>query len=224
MIRYRDFPIEDLFRDYVYEDVMHLVIWGQIPTLKQKEEARVFLSDAAIPPKSVVDVISAFPFVLPFNTGSWPKIADEHRCRRDSDSCPMIIAGLSAFAASDKMVSASHRQQTPMFHGHLEVADQALIRTLGYIASTIALIHCHKRDKAFTNPESGRSLIGNLLLMMGMTDPKVEKCLNKLWILYADHEMTNSTAAVLHAASTLTDPVSAAISEIRVWTFARRGD
>lgn len=124
----------------------------------------------------------------------------------------MIIAGLSAFAASDKIVSATHRQQRPMFQGHLEVADQALIRTLAYLASTIALIYCHKKGKTFTNPELGRSLLGNLLLMMGVTDPKVEKCLNKLWILYVDHEMTNSTAAVLHAASTLTDPVSAAIS------------
>lgn len=64
IIRYRDFPIEDLFRDYVYEDIMHLVIWGQVPTLKQKEDARVFMGEAAIPPQSVVDVISAFPFVL----------------------------------------------------------------------------------------------------------------------------------------------------------------
>lgn len=101
-----------------------------------------------------------------------------------------------------------------MFHGSLEIADQALLRTIAYIASTIGLIYCHKNDKVFTNPEKDRSLIGNLLLMMGYTDPKIEQCLNKLWILYADHEMTNSTAAVLHAGSTLCDPISAVISGI----------
>ena len=83
----------------------------------------------------------------------------------------MIIAGLGAFAASDKIVPATHRQQTPMFHGHLEVADRGLLRTLGYIASTIALLHCHKRDKAFTDPQPDRSLLGNLLLMMRLTGP-----------------------------------------------------
>ena len=124
----------------------------------------------------------------------------------------MILAGLSAFAASDRIISATYRQQKPMFHGNVEVASQALTRAIGYYASTVALIYCHKRDKAFTNPEPGRSLLGNLLLMMGIKDPKVEKCLNKLWILYADHEMTNSTAAVLHAGSTLADPVSCGIS------------
>ena len=54
----------------------------------------------------------------------------------------------------------------------------------------------------------------NLLLMTGITKPEVESCLNKLWISYADLERTNSTAAVLHAGSTLTDPVSASISGI----------
>ena len=126
----------------------------------------------------------------------------------------MILAGMSAFAASDKIISATRHQQRPMFHGNLEVADQALMRTLSYLATTIALIYCHKNEKTFTQPETSRSLLGNLLLMMGITEPEVEDCLNKLWILYADHEMTNSTAAVLHAGSTLADPVSAVISGI----------
>lgn len=125
-----------------------------------------------------------------------------------------MLAGLSAFAASDKTIVATHHQQSPMFHGKLEVADQALKRTLAYLATTIALIYCHKNGKPFTRPALDRSLLGNLLLMMGITDPKVEECFSKLWILYIDHEMTNSTAAVLHAASTLTDPVSAAIAGI----------
>jgi citrate synthase len=127
----------------------------------------------------------------------------------------MLLAGMSAFMASDKVMGATRRQQKPMFHGNLELADQALQRTIAYLATTIALVHCHKAGVPFTPPESGRSLIGNLLLMMGVQDAEtVEKCLEKLWILYADHELTNSTAAVLHAGSTLTDPVSAIISGI----------
>ncbi|CAD6586818.1 MAG: hypothetical protein ASARMPREDX12_002522 [Alectoria sarmentosa] len=193
-LRYRDVAIQDLFHKYVYEDVMHLIIWGALPSSKQKEDARIAMGQAAIPPKSVVDVISAFP--------------------RDSDTFPMILAGLSAFAASDKIISATRHQQKPMFHGHLEVADQAIMRTISYLATTIALIYCHKNARPFTPPETGRSLLGNLLRMLGIADPEVEKCLSKLWILYADHEMTNSTAAVLHAASTLTDPTSALVAGI----------
>jgi citrate synthase len=65
-------------------------------------------------------------------------------------------------------------------------------------------------------------MLGNLLFMMGKVDAednskpdaKLETTLNKLWILYADHEMTNSTAAILHAASTLTDPTSALMAGV----------
>ena len=130
----------------------------------------------------------------------------------------MILAGMSAFASSDHIMGATRHQQKPMFQGDLDKADKAIIRTVAYMAATIALVYCHKRGKKFTNPQPGRSLIGNLLLMTGFIDPetgsdsKVETCLNKLWILYADSEITNSTAAALLAGSSLTDPVSCAIA------------
>lgn len=135
---------------------------------------------------------------------------------RDSETYPMVIAGLSAFVAADKVATAARHQHKPMFHNDLEKADKAILRTIGYYSTTIALVHCHKRNIPFAKPTSGGTLIGNLLLMMGIVnpatgsgpDPEIEACLSKLWILYADHEMTNSTAGVLHASSTLTDPTS----------------
>lgn len=41
---------------------MHLLIWGQLPTLEQKIQFRRSMARAAAPPQSVVDVISAFPY------------------------------------------------------------------------------------------------------------------------------------------------------------------
>ncbi|KAI1172082.1 putative citrate synthase [Nemania sp. FL0916] len=195
LIKYRDLHIEQLFHDFVYEDVMHLIIWGKLPQQKQKDEVRAVMNKAMTPIPTVIDVISSFP--------------------RDAEICPMILAGMCAFMAADETMGATRREQKPTFHGNLGLADQALQRTIAYLATTIALVHCHKVGIAFTPPEPGRSLIGNLLLMMGVQDSQmVERCLDKLWILYADHELTNSTAATLHAGSTLTDPVSAIISGI----------
>ena len=45
-------------------------------------------------------------------------------------------------------------------------------------------------------------------------DAKIVGHLKKLWILFADHEMTNSTAAFLHAASTLGDPMICSIAAL----------
>lgn len=126
----------------------------------------------------------------------------------------MILAGMSAFAANDSVICKTRHQQSAMFHGHLDVADEALARTIAYLASTISLVYAHKNEKEWHAPEPTKSLLGNLLQMMGIDNPEVERCLAKLWILYADHEMTNSTAAVLHAGSTLIDPVSAVTAGI----------
>ncbi|KAI3322161.1 citrate synthase, partial [Xylariaceae sp. AK1471] len=192
IIRYRDFNIQQLFHNYVYEDVMHLLIWGHLPTQAEKDHVRAGMAHAMNPPESVRTIISTFP--------------------REGHAMPMLVAGLSAFVAADEVICAARHTQKPVFQGHLDVADEALVRTIGYFATTLALIYCHKNNRDFTPPEPNRSLVGNFLWMMGVTEknPKAEECLNKLWILYADHEMTNSTAAVLHAGSTLTDPVSAA--------------
>ena len=42
---------------------MHLLVRGALPSAKQKEFVRAVISEAAIPPESVVNVISAFPFI-----------------------------------------------------------------------------------------------------------------------------------------------------------------
>ncbi len=64
IIRYRDLNIEQLFRDYVYEDVMHLLVWGHLPSQAEKDHIRAGMSHAMNPPESVVKVISAFPYAI----------------------------------------------------------------------------------------------------------------------------------------------------------------
>ena len=137
----------------------------------------------------------------------------------------MIMAGMAAFGSGDSVIATARHQQKPVFQGNLAAADPALLRTIQYMATTTAFVYCHKHNLEFTNPEPSRSLIENLVLMMGFhdkeaqqekpqPDPKIVTCLDKLWILYADFEMTASTAAVLQAGSSLADPVSCAIAGI----------
>ncbi|KAF2152214.1 citrate synthase [Myriangium duriaei CBS 260.36] len=189
-LKYKGHSIQDLFHDRVYEEVMYLLIWGNFPSDKQKVSLRKSMAEAMVPHQVVVDVITAFP----------PK----------AETVTMVLAGLSAFLSSDTVMVATHHQQRPMFHGNLAEADAAIIRTIAYFASSIALVYCHKHGKSFAKPLEDKSLVQNILVMIGIdNNPQIEKVLTKLWILYADHEMTNSTAATLHAASTLNDPMSA---------------
>ncbi|KAK0670245.1 putative citrate synthase [Cercophora samala] len=201
-IQYRGHPIQELFHNNDYEDVLYLLMWGKLPTQAEKVDVRRKFAAAMVPTKTVVDTIAAFP--------------------RNSDTYPMCLAGLCAFMSGDKVIANNRHTHKPSFHNNFEQADAAIIRTIAYYATTLALIHCHKRKLTFTNPDPNGTLIGNLLLMMGKTnketgvgpDPEIQACLEKLWICYADHEMTNSTAGLLHAGSTLADPGSCAISAL----------
>ena len=129
-------------------------------------------------------------------------------------TCPMVIAGLAAFAALDEGSYKTHNASAAYYLGNLKTVDAAIVRSLSALATTVALVYCHKRNRQFRQPQKDGTFIGNLLLMMGVSDKHTEECLERLWILYADHEMTNSTAAFLHAASNLTDPMSCMISGV----------
>jgi citrate synthase len=130
----------------------------------------------------------------------------------------MILAGLSAYAASDPDCVAI-RQGEKQFLGDMEAVNDMIIRSLSATAVVVALAYCHQHNRALTLADPDGSFVANVLRMMGVVDPgtarpspKVVQCLERLWVLYAEHEMTNSTAAFLHAASTLTDPLSCIVA------------
>lgn len=106
-----------------------------------------------------------------------------------------------------------------LYNGKFEMVDQQIIRTLAVSAVVVSLTFCHQKGREFQEADPEASFIENLLRMGGFTDaqttdvdPMKVEILQRLWVLYADHEMTNSTAAFLHVASSLADPVSATIA------------
>ena len=111
--------------------------------------------------------------------------------------------------------------QPGMYKGDVGTIDKALVRTIAAMAVVVALTYCRQRNREFTLPKPDGSFISNVLLMMGFVDattdspkPSVVSSLEKLWILYCDYEMTNSTAAFLHVASTLADPISCCLAYV----------
>lgn len=88
--------------------------------------------------------------------------------------------------------------------------------------TVVAMVYCHKTGREFSPAKPDASLVENMMLMMGMVDDE-KNCrpnqhtiniLNRLWILYADHELTNSTAAMLHVTSTMADPITGCIASV----------
>lgn len=50
-----------------FEDVMHLLIWGYLPSTQEKQQMEITIADYASPPANVRAVISAFPSVTRIN-------------------------------------------------------------------------------------------------------------------------------------------------------------
>ncbi|KAI9646983.1 hypothetical protein NHQ30_004984 [Ciborinia camelliae] len=132
----------------------------------------------------------------------------------------IIVAGLSAWAAASPEDIPIHMGGN-LYSGKPKAVDSGVIRSITALAVVTALTSCHKLGKKFKPAVPENSFVGNQLLMMGIVSPKtgkpepwIEKCLSKLWIIYADHEMTNSTAAFLHVTSTLADPISGGIASL----------
>lgn len=127
----------------------------------------------------------------------------------------MVLAGLAAYTAAHPGSIPTASGNPNLYLGQIETVDRATIDTIACMASIVGLIYCHQHGKEFTQPDPNRPFISNMLFMMGFVDeatgapcPKVVRTLERLWVLYADHEMTNSTAAFLHVASSLADPIS----------------
>lgn len=126
----------------------------------------------------------------------------------------IVLVGLAAYIGTDPEMITSRHNPYLTYHKNMANTDGGLIRTISYIATATAVAYCHKRDIQFTQPQQGSTLVENFVRMIGMEDPekKVSRTMDRLWILYADHELSCSTAASLHVASTLTDPMSCVVA------------
>lgn len=130
----------------------------------------------------------------------------------------MLIAGVAAASASCPEYIPAYRGEN-LYMNNMPAVDQGIIQSILKIASVAAAAYCHSQNRAYTAPKPDHSFVGNFLLMAGHVDPKTQqpdprtiKYIEKLWILTADHEMTHSTAAFLHAASSLNDPLMSCIA------------
>lgn len=140
--------------------------------------------------------------------------------RRSSLPMPMLLAGLSAYVASDPNAIPAVRGNG-IYHGNLKLVDGAAIRTLAAYAVALGLVASHRKGIPFVPARVDRSFYENLFLMMGHVDPTtgepnpvVLSCFRRAAILNADNGMTQSTFVLLAAASSLPDPISCLISAL----------
>jgi citrate synthase len=188
ILRYRGYPIEELARKSSFLDVSFLLLSGELPT---KDESAAWSSEIGMHTyvhENVKKFIDGF-----------------HHDAHPMGMLVSTVAGLSTFYPEAKFVADPARQR------------EQVVRLIAKMPTLAAFAYRHMMGLPYAYPDAELSYAGNFLNMMWkMTEPRyrpdpvLERALDILLILHADHEQNCSTSAMRVVGSSHVDPYSAA--------------
>ncbi len=187
ILRYRGIPIEEIAERSTFLEVSYLLIYGELPSSDQFQN---FLESITRHTMIHEDFKRFF--------GALPK--DAHPMA----ACSAAIGALSTFYP-DSLDPRDPRQ--------VEISVHRLIAKMITMA---AYAYKHSIGQPFMYPQNDRSYVGNFLYMLFATpcekydiDPVIERAIDLLLILHADHEQNCSTSTVRMVGSSMVNMFSA---------------
>jgi citrate synthase len=187
ILRYRGYSIEELAEKSTYIETAYLLLHGELPTKSQLADWSYHVTHHTFIHESIKKFIDGFHY----------------------DAHPMgmmisTVAALSAFYpdAKDIFNPESRRKQT--------------YRLIGKMPTLAAFAYRHSLGMPFVYPDNDLSYCGNFLNMLFRTteakyrpNPTLERALDILFILHADHEQNCSSTAMRVVGSSHVDPYCA---------------
>jgi citrate synthase len=146
-----------------------------------------------------------------------------------------FIEGFRYDARPIAMVAASVGALSSFYTDADEVYDEAarerqVVRLLAKLPTLAAFAYRHMRGLPYVHPEDHLSYTGNLLSMMFRMselrytpDPVMERALDVLLMVHADHEQNASTTAVRAVGSTHVNPYAAVAAGVTALSGPMRG-
>src|SRR5579863_1110081 len=187
ILRYRGYSIEELAEKSTYLETAYLILYGELPTAQQLTSWTYHTSHHTFIHESIKKFLDGFHY----------------------DAHPMgmlisTIAALSTFYpdAKDIFNEESRLKQT--------------WRLIGKMPTLAAFAYRHSLGMPYAYPDNDLSYPGNFLNMLFKTtemkyrpNPTLERALDILFILHADHEQNCSASAMRNVGSSHVDPFSA---------------
>ncbi len=187
ILRYRGYPIEQLAEQSTFLETAYLVLHGELPTGKQLEEWVYNITHHTMIHENIKKFVDGFHY----------------------DAHPMgilvgTVAALSTFYPDAKNILDTANRQKQIY------------RLIAKMPTLAAFAYRHSLGLPFAYPDNDLSYSGNFLNMLfRMTESKytpnrvMEKGLDVLFILHADHEQNCSANAMRSVGSSHVDPYSA---------------
>jgi citrate synthase len=187
ILRYRGYPIEQLAEKSTYLEVAYLILNGELPTESQLKEWQWNITHHTFIHENIKKFMDGF-----------------HHDAHPMGMLVSTVAALSTFYPDAKNITdpESRRLQT--------------YRLIGKLPTIAAFAYRHSIGMPYAYPDNDLGYAGNFLNMMfKMTEvkyqanPVLERALDVLFILHADHEQNCSTSVMRNIGSSHADPFSA---------------
>ena len=187
ILEYRGYPIEQLAERSTYLEVAYLLVHGELPTKPQLETWTHEITTHTFVHENLKSFLQGF--------------------RYDAHPMGMLLSSVGALSTFYPEAS--------------QIADPAnvdiqTIRLIAKMPTLAAFSYRHIRGMPYVYPDNDLSYAGNFLSMIYkiaelkyQPDPRLERALDILFILHADHEQNCSTSAVRAVGSSQVDPYSA---------------
>jgi citrate synthase len=187
ILRYRGYPIQELAEHCTYLEVAYLILHGELPTQSDLDKWENEITYHTLIHENMKQLIDGF--------------------RYDAHPMGMLIstvAALSTFYPEAKNVDDP------------EVRDLQITRLIAKMPTLAAFAYRFSMGLPYSYPDNDLSYTGNFMNMMfKMVEPKFEpnptlqRALDVLFILHADHEQNCGTNAMRSVGSSKVDPYSA---------------
>jgi citrate synthase len=184
ILRYRGYPIEELAEKSTFLEVAYLILHGELPTKDQHEQWIHAITHHTLIHENIKKFIDGFHY--------------------DAHAMGMLVSTVAALSTfypdSRNVMDATSR--TRQVH-----------RLIAKLPTISAFIYRHNIGRPYVYPNNDLSYTGNFLNMMFnltggryVPDPILERALEVLFILHADHEQNCSTSAMRNVSSSHADP------------------
>ncbi len=187
ILEYRGYPIEQLAEQSDFLETAYLILFGELPTPAQLRDWSGAVTMHTMLHENIKKFLEGF--------------------RYDAHPMGMFLSAVGALStfypdAKDIFNEESRRLQT--------------IRLIAKVPSIAAYAFRHTIGRPYVLPDNELNYSGNFLNMLfKMTEPRykphpvLERALDVLFILHADHEQNCSTSAMRNIGSSQVDPYSA---------------
>jgi citrate synthase len=187
VLLYRGYPIEQLAEQSDFLETAYLILFGELPHQKQYDDWTHEITLHTMLHTNIAKLMEGF--------------------RHDAHPMGMFISTLGALStfypeAKEIFSPESRRLQT--------------VRLIAKVPSIAAYAFRHSIGRPFNQPDNDLSYPGNFLgMLFRMTEPRykpnpvLERAMEVLFILHADHEQNCSTTTMRTIGSSHADPYSA---------------